>query len=520
MVPAVLASDCCRLVQYVMTEGSEGGTATSDDHLIPHEVLNPFVARLDALNSTYDKVKVALMTVFVLPFRIMGVCLCVLIGWMFACIGLYGMTEEERNQPLRGWRRRLRVVLLLCTRTVFFSAGFPWVTVRGRRASARDAPIIAVAPHSSYFDVLPVIVMAAPSVVAKIETSRAAMFGKLIDYTQPVYVSREDPNSRQNTIREIQRRAHSNGQWPQIMLFPEGTCTNRSCLIQFKPGAFYPGAPVQPVVVRYPNRLDTVTWTWEGPNAWHILWLTLTQFVSFCEIEYLPVYIPNEEEKKNPRLFANNVRAKMAEALGVPVTDYTYDDCRLMSKARSKNLPCETGLVEVTKLMHQLGINMATIEAEMDSFAAIARKTDGLIRLTEFAAYLGFPSSEPGLVELFNLYDRDRDGVIDFREYLMGVSLISRPVNTEETIALAFRLFDAGGKGHVTQRDVTKALATTLNMTDQESSRLFSQVEKANADYITFEEFRAHAQKKPEYAKIFMAWHGRQKDSQGKAKAQ
>ena len=51
------------------------------------------------------------------------------------------------------------------------------------------------------------------------------------------------------------------------MLFPEGTCTNRSCLIQFKPGAFYPGAPVQPVVVRYPNRLDTVTWTWEGPNA-------------------------------------------------------------------------------------------------------------------------------------------------------------------------------------------------------------------------------------------------------------
>ncbi|XP_043229038.1 lysophosphatidylcholine acyltransferase-like [Amphibalanus amphitrite] len=157
----------------------------------------------------------ALMTVFVLSFRIMGVCLCVLIGWMFACIGLYGMTEEERNQPLRGWRRRLRVVLLLCTRTVFFSAGFPWVTVRGRRASARDAPIIAVAPHSSYFDVLPVIVMAAPSVVAKIETSRAAMFGKLIDYTQPVYVSREDPNSRQNTIREIQRRAHSNGQWPQ-----------------------------------------------------------------------------------------------------------------------------------------------------------------------------------------------------------------------------------------------------------------------------------------------------------------
>ncbi|XP_043211258.1 lysophosphatidylcholine acyltransferase 2-like isoform X1 [Amphibalanus amphitrite] len=500
-----------------MTEGSEGGTATSDDHLIPHEVLNPFVARLDALNSTYDKVKVALMTVFVLPFRIMGVCLCVLIGWMFACIGLYGMTEEERNQPLRGWRSTMRELQALNARVAYYLSG--WV-IRIRGTMSREAPVLVAAPHSTFGDAIVLFCSGLPSIICRSETIGMPFFGKLIDYTQPVYVSREDPNSRQNTIREIQRRAHSNGQWPQIMLFPEGTCTNRSCLIQFKPGAFYPGAPVQPVVVRYPNRLDTVTWTWEGPNAWHILWLTLTQFVSFCEIEYLPVYIPNEEEKKNPRLFANNVRAKMAEALGVPVTDYTYDDCRLMSKARSKNLPCETGLVEVTKLMHQLGINMATIEAEMDSFAAIARKTDGLIRLTEFAAYLGFPSSEPGLVELFNLYDRDRDGVIDFREYLMGVSLISRPVNTEETIALAFRLFDAGGKGHVTQRDVTKALATTLNMTDQESSRLFSQVEKANADYITFEEFRAHAQKKPEYAKIFMAWHGRQKDSQGKAKAQ
>ena len=82
-----------------------------------------------------------------------------------------------RHRRRRGALRRIRVILLLCTRTVFLSAGFPWVTVRGRRASAREAPIITMAPHSSYFDVLPVIVMSAPSVVAKIETSRAAMFG-------------------------------------------------------------------------------------------------------------------------------------------------------------------------------------------------------------------------------------------------------------------------------------------------------------------------------------------------------
>lgn len=58
----------------------------------------------------------------------------------------------------------------------------------------------------------------------------------LTKFTQPVFVSREDPNSRHNTIVEIRRRAATGGKWPQVIIFPEGTCTNRSCLISFKPG--------------------------------------------------------------------------------------------------------------------------------------------------------------------------------------------------------------------------------------------------------------------------------------------
>lgn len=42
-------------------------------------------------------------------------------------------------------------------------------------------------------------------------------------------------------------------------------------------------------------------------------------------------------------------------ALGVPVTDHTYDDCRLMMKARKLNLPMDTGLVEFQKLHKKLG---------------------------------------------------------------------------------------------------------------------------------------------------------------------
>lgn len=44
-----------------------------------------------------------------------------------------------------------------------------------------------------------------------------------------------------------------------------------------------------------------------------LLWLTLTQVHSCCEIEFLPVYRPSLEEKNDPRLFANNVRELMAK---------------------------------------------------------------------------------------------------------------------------------------------------------------------------------------------------------------
>ena len=57
------------------------------------------------------------------------------------------------------------------------------------------------------------------------------IFLEIINYAQPIYVQREDPNSRQTTIREIVNRARSEEDWPQVVIFAEGTCTNRKALI-------------------------------------------------------------------------------------------------------------------------------------------------------------------------------------------------------------------------------------------------------------------------------------------------
>lgn len=48
-------------------------------------------------------------------------------------------------------------------------------------------------------------------------------------------------------------------------------------------------------------------------SSFKLLWLTLTRIHSSCEVEFLPVYIPNEEEKRDPKLYARNVRNVMAK---------------------------------------------------------------------------------------------------------------------------------------------------------------------------------------------------------------
>jgi lysophosphatidylcholine acyltransferase/lyso-PAF acetyltransferase len=56
-------------------------------------------------------------------------------------------------------------------------------------------------------------------------------------------------------------------------------------------------------------------------------------------VEFLPVYVPSPEEQRNPKLFANNVKKKMAEALSVPSTEHNFDDVMLMQEATKLKLP-------------------------------------------------------------------------------------------------------------------------------------------------------------------------------------
>ncbi|XP_072709049.1 lysophosphatidylcholine acyltransferase 1 isoform X2 [Ciconia boyciana] len=415
---------------------------------------SPFVHQLRL--SPLEKAKIAFMTLTLFPIRLFFAAFMMLLAWPFAFVASMGSDEQELEKPLSWWRKIVDILLKAIMRMMWLAGGFHWINVKGRRALPAEAAILTVAPHSSYFDAIPVT-MTFASIVMKAESKDIPVWGTLIKYIRPVFVSRSDQDSRRKTVEEIKRRAQSDGKWPQIMIFPEGTCTNRSCLITFKPGAFIPGVPVQPVVLRYPNKLDTITWTWQGPGA----------------------------------------------ALGVSVTDYTFEDCQLALAEGQLRLPSDTCLLEFAKLVRSLGLKPETLEDDLDKYAASAMEMKKeKVDLKEFSAYLEFPVSHT-LESMFALFDENEDGIIDIREFVIALSVVCKPSKTLETIQLAFQLYQSEN-GTITEENLAHILKTAMGVSQINVTHLFRAVDEEEKGEITYDDFYRFAELHPHFAEDYL----------------
>ncbi|XP_068141291.1 lysophosphatidylcholine acyltransferase [Drosophila tropicalis] len=468
-----------------------------------YSYINPFVHRIE-IDSQIELAKVYVLTVLLLPIRVVGCVLSLLSAWMFACIGLYGLTLDDLKQkPLTGWRKQVQYLAARAMRMVYTAGSFHYINMKGTPATSREAPILVVAPHSSYVDSILVVASHPPSIVAKRETSDIPLLGRIINYAQPIYVQREDPNSRQNTIRDIVERARSTDDWPQVVIFAEGTCTNRTALIKFKPGAFYPGVPVQPVLLRYPNKFDTFTWTWDGPGVLRLLWLTMTQFYNRCEIEYLPVYTPSAAEKADANLYAQNVREVMAKALGVPTSDYSFEDVIVMSRARDMKIPFPGDIVEIERTLDQLGILESKRDAQLCEKYLNLSNTDKLDIIT-FAELLQVDLKDQNLHKLFALLDHRGKGTVSLKSFLL-CSLFCKLKNSD---ILTFLRALVNIYSESSQRIDRDSFARLLRhaggkLNEQNAQLLFFKLDTANLGYVSFENFAEYTEKLPNYKFLY-----------------
>uniref|UniRef100_A0A5F9DQV2 Lysophosphatidylcholine acyltransferase 4 n=1 Tax=Oryctolagus cuniculus TaxID=9986 RepID=A0A5F9DQV2_RABIT len=368
------------------------------------------------------------------PVRVLLAFIVLFLLWPFAWLQVAGLTEEQLQEPITGWRKTVcHNGVLGLSRLLFFLLGFLRIRVRGQRASRLQAPVLVAAPHSTFFDPIVLLPCDLPKVVSRAENLSVPVIGALLRFNQAILVSRHDPASRRRVVEEVRRRATSGGKWPQVLFFPEGTCSNKKALLKFKPGAFIAGVPVQPVLIRYPNGLDTTSWAWRGPGVLKVLWLTASQPCSVVDVEFLPVYHPSPEESRDPTLYANNVQRVMAQALGIPATECEFVGSLPVIVVGRLKVALEPQLWELGKVLRKAGLSPGRVDAGAEPGRS------RMISQEEFARQLQL--SDPQTVAgAFSYFQQDAQGLVDFRDVALALAALDGGRSLEELTRLAFEV--------------------------------------------------------------------------------
>lgn len=87
-------------------------------------------------------------------------------------VSTYSLPFFHTGAPVRLVDVCMRVIM----RTMWFCGGFHWIRVKGECAPPSQAPILAMAPHSTYFDAIPVT-RTMCSIVGKLESRSIPVWG-------------------------------------------------------------------------------------------------------------------------------------------------------------------------------------------------------------------------------------------------------------------------------------------------------------------------------------------------------
>uniref|UniRef100_A0A7N0SZ87 EF-hand domain-containing protein n=1 Tax=Kalanchoe fedtschenkoi TaxID=63787 RepID=A0A7N0SZ87_KALFE len=369
------------------------GFLGSGDFCVPGSTtVNPFKNHTERIQGVYEWVKI----VICLPIALLRLVLfatCLSVGYVATKLALSGW--KDRHNPMPKWRSRVMLITRFCSRFILFSFGYHWIKRKGRPAPREVAPIL-VSNHVSYIDPIFYFYELFPTIVASESHDSMPFVGTIIRAMQVIYVNRFSPSSRKHAVNEIKRKGGCD-RFPRVLLFPEGTTTNGRAIISFQLGAFIPGYPIQPVVVRYPHvHFDQ---SWGLISLGKLMFRMFTQFHNFMEVEYLPVVYPQENHKEHAIRFAE----KVFEFIDLENNGYIVFKQFLCASAHVMKLPLFRQACELAF-------------TECDTCRSNSMSLQDFRELTRPA----IPDmTDEEMSELFNLFDADDDGKVSKDDFIL-----------------------------------------------------------------------------------------------------
>ncbi|OWF46379.1 hippocalcin-like protein 1 [Mizuhopecten yessoensis] len=109
---------------------------------------------------------------------------------------------------------------------------------------------------------------------------------------------------------------------------------------------------------------------------------------------------------------------------------------------------------------------------------------------------------------VFRTFDTNRDGKVDFREFLIGLSVTSTD-NIDQKLRWAFTMYDVDGDGTISRKEMLDMMASIYRMTpsivkppdvatpEMMATKLFGNIDKNGDGSITWQEFQMGAKADP-----------------------
>uniref|UniRef100_A0A1D1ZL95 Lysophosphatidylcholine acyltransferase 2 n=2 Tax=Anthurium amnicola TaxID=1678845 RepID=A0A1D1ZL95_9ARAE len=467
-------------------------------HRRPPCPVDPFRNHTPTVGGFYELCKMVLCLPVALA-RLLLFGISILVGFLVTTLALQGW--KDRQSPMPRWRCRLMWVTRLCTRCILFSFGYHWIKRKGRPASRKIAPIV-VSNHICYIEPIFFFYELFPTIVASESHDSIPFVGTIIRAMQVIYVDRFSASSRKNAVNEIKRKA-SCDEFPRVLLFPEGTTTNGRFLISFQLGAFIPGYPVQPVVVRYPYvHFDQ---SWGNISLAKLMFRMFTQFHNYMEVEYLPVIFPSENKWEGAIEFAERASHAMASALNVVQTSHSYGDVMLLTKAleRAKGKPAPY-MVEMAWVESSFNITTSEALEFLDKFLAMNPDSNGRVSYHDFLTAVKLGPTCLLSKKIFRFFDVENKGSINFQQFLLGSGYILKLPSFQQSCEATFN--KCNDNGYVSMEKLGELVRSSASdVTDETLFELFKLFDLDKDGSVDGSDFTMFLQKNPLLIALFDA---------------
>ena len=336
----------------------------------PAPIISPLLNRTRRWPATPSQhALAALCALTLLPIR--ALLLLALLALLVACSFVVATCVPAR---LRAPAARLLVLPHL--RLLCLAAGL-WVTETG---APPLHPRVVVSNHvSGLWDAVYLLWRLGGATLFAERSNMIGVAGLVARALGVVGFDRSSPADTRARVVAAARDARA----PPVLLFPEGCCSNGSALLAFKTGAFSPGEPVAPVVLRFPGTPDP-SFCGPGPGLGVLVLRALASPWTPMEVAWLPeVHPPLAPPPLAPRggcaegipeahalAFCKAVRGAMAGALGVQCSAFGLEDVNMEVAAMAARMRPEDALVELEGVRALVRITLAEAKLLLGEFAA------------------------------------------------------------------------------------------------------------------------------------------------------